>query len=125
MMNVAIDYAGDRCEREGRNMTNMKVLIAASLVGTFIFVQFHAQAQEQWPEKMVRDMECLKRHGLIQGTVADVLRSEAHFAPYYRETAIGRVPSIRYSGLFIEGKAEASPDIIKICIPNADIHKVK
>jgi hypothetical protein len=106
-------------------MTNVKALIAASFAGMCIFVQFDALAREQWPKKMLRDMECLKRHGLIQGTVADVLRGEAHFAPYYREAAIGRIPSIRYNGLFVEGKLKASPDIIKICIPNADLHKVK
>jgi hypothetical protein len=106
-------------------MTNVKVLTAALLVGVFIFIQFDAQAQERWPEGIVKNIECLKRHGLIQGTVADVLRGNAHFAPYYREAPIGRIPSIRYNGLFVEGKTKASPDIIKICNPNADLHKIK
>jgi hypothetical protein len=84
-----------------------------------------AQAQDQWPENMLRDMECLKRHGLIQGTITEVLRGEAHFAPYLRELAIGgKAPSIRYSGPFIEGKTRLSPDIIKICIPNATLRKI-
>jgi hypothetical protein len=82
-------------------------------------------AQDQWPEKMQREMECLKQHGLIQGTVTEVIHGDAHFAPYYRETAIGgRLPSIRYNGQFVEGKTKLSPDIIKICNPNAELHKL-
>lgn len=105
-------------------MKNAKLLPAAFLVSAFGFGQFGALAQERWPEKMLRDMECLKQHGLIQGTVSDVRRGDAHFAPYFRETAVGRVPSIRYNGLFVEGKAKLSPDIIKICVPNADLRKI-
>jgi hypothetical protein len=83
-------------------------------------------SQEQWPEKMLKDMECLKEHGLIQGTVDQVVRGEAHFAPYMRPTTIGTLaPSIRYNGQFVEGKAPVSPDIIKLCIPNAVLQKIR
>jgi hypothetical protein len=82
-------------------------------------------AQDVFPDKMIKDIECLKSHGLIQGTLTDVIRGEAHFAPYFRETGIGaRVPSIRYNKDFVEGRLKVSPDIIKICIPNATLRKV-
>ena len=85
----------------------------------------NATAQAPWPEKMLRDMECLKMHGLIQGTVTDVIRGDAHFAPWYRPLAIGgTTPSIRYNGAFVEGRTNLSPDIIKICIPSTDLRKV-
>src|ERR1700674_2447210 len=71
-----------------------KFLIISCLVG--VFNPLGAAAEAPWPEKMVQNMECLKRHGLIQGTVTDVLRGDAHFAPYDRPLAIGRTaPSIR------------------------------
>jgi hypothetical protein len=74
---------------------------------------------------MVRNMECLKQHGAIQGTVTDVIRGEAHFAPYNREIAIGgHIPSIRYNAQFVEGQTKLSPDIIKICHPNVDLRKI-
>jgi hypothetical protein len=84
-----------------------------------------AVAQDRWPDSIVRNMECLKQHGAIQGTVTDVIRGEAHFAPYYRETAIGgRVPSIRYNSQFVEGQTRLSPDIIKICNPNVELRRL-
>jgi hypothetical protein len=95
------------------------------IVAIGLFVPPVAYAEDQWPEKMLRVMECLKQHGLIQGTVDQVIRGDAHFAPYMRETAIGApAPSIRYNGAFVEGKAPLSPDIIKICIPNAVLRKL-
>jgi hypothetical protein len=111
-------------------MNNLEEVVTFSNFSVFLilivdFGTASAQAQDQWPEKMLRDMECLKRHGLIQGTVTEVLRGEAHFAPYFRELAIGgKAPSIRYNGPFIEGKTRLSPDIIKICIPNATLRKI-
>jgi hypothetical protein len=96
--------------------------ILASLI---LFYITPCCSEEQWPDKMLRDMDCLRQHGLVQGTVAEVLRGDAHFAPYYRESKIGiRVPSIRYNGQFVEGKTNLSPDIVKICIPNAILQKI-
>lgn len=90
-----------------------------------LFSSTLVNAQEAFPEKMLKDAECLKSHGLTQGTVTDVLRGEAHFALYFRETGIGaRVPSIRYNSDFVEGRLKVSPDIIKTCIPNAVLRKV-
>jgi hypothetical protein len=97
-----------------------RVLTIACAVATFS----PALAQDQWPPKLLSDMECLKRHGLIQGTLTEVRRGEAHFAPYFRETAIGgRSPTIRYNGAFVAGRTKASPDIIKTCIPNATLNR--
>ncbi|HUI97456.1 MAG TPA: hypothetical protein VLX44_17000 [Xanthobacteraceae bacterium] len=92
----------------------------------FLLSAVEGQAQDQWPETLVRQMECLKQHGLIQGTVTDVIRGDAHFAPYMRPTAIGgAVPAIRFNGQFVEGRTNLSPDIIKICNPNAELRKIK
>lgn len=99
--------------------------LSVSLFSAFWLFAQYGYAAEQFPEKMLRDMECLRNLGLIQGTVSQVLQGEAHFAPWYRETAIGaRVPEIRYNGAFIEGKAKLSPDLIKQCIPNLTLRKI-
>ncbi len=83
-----------------------------------------AWAAEVYPPRMLRDIECLKNHGLIEGTVTQVRQGEAHFAPYFRETAIGaRVPSILYNSDFVEGQLKVSPDIITICVPGAVLRK--
>jgi hypothetical protein len=102
-----------------------RVLFNIGLLISFA-TPFAVEAQDQWPDKMLREMECLKQHGLIQGTVEQVIRGDAHFAPYYRLTAIGvRMPSIRYNGAFVEGRTNLSPDIIKICVPNAQLRKIQ
>ena len=90
-----------------------------------VITSISAIAQKSFPEKLLRDVECLKRNGLIQGTVTDVRRGDAHFAPYFRETRIGgRSPSIRYNRDFVEGRLNISPDIIKKCNPNTTLRKL-
>jgi hypothetical protein len=104
----------------------IKIAIGLLAVMTTLAASVSGYAEDQWPEKMKRDMECLKEHGLIQGTVREVISGDAHFAPYYRDTAIGgRIPSIRYNGQFIEGKTNLSPDIIKLCVPNTVLMKIE
>ena len=104
------------------------LVVKIGIVSFFLVVAGHisAHAEEAWPEKMVKEMECLKQHGLIQGSVADVLNGDAHFAPYYKPLAIGgNSASIRWNGQFIEGKTNLSPEIIKMCMPNATFYKIK
>lgn len=101
-----------------------KSLSLACMVATFGPIL--ALAANHFPEEMLRDIECLKRHGLIQGTVTDVRSGEAHFAPYFRETSIGaRRPTMKYNKDFVEGRLKVSPDIIKICRPGATLRKDK
>jgi hypothetical protein len=103
-------------------MTSAKLLLVALSFTTL--TPKMGIAQEQWPPQMLQQMECLKRHGLIQGTVTDMRRGDAHFAPDMRETTIGgRSPTIRYNGQFVEGKTNLSPDIIKLCSPNTTLRK--
>jgi len=84
-----------------------------------------AYATDEFPAKLLQNVECLKSHGLVQGTVTDVKRGEAHFAPYFRETSIGaRMPSIYYNKDLVEGRLGVSPDIIKTCNPAAILRKM-
>ncbi len=93
-------------------------LVAAFHAGVVAF------ADDQFPPKMLTDIECLKQHGLKQGTVTDVLQGSAHFAPYFRETSIGaRVPLIKFNKDFVEGRLPKSPSIIKECNPNLTIQR--
>jgi hypothetical protein len=108
---------------KGARMRHAKYMSLGFAAATFSSILVNAQ--EVFPEKMLRNAECLKSYGLTQGTVTDVIRGEAHFALYFRETGIGaRVPSIRYNTDFVEGRLKVSPDIIKTCNPNAVLRKV-
>ena len=83
-----------------------------------------ATAEDQLPPKLLRDIECFKSHGLIQGTVTEAMRGDAHFAVYFKETKIGgRSPGVRFNGAFIEGRTKISPDVVKQCNPNITLEK--
>ncbi len=102
------------------------MLKAKKIICFFLFSEacFSAYASESWPEKLVKEMECLKQQGLIQGSLVDVQYGDAHFAPQRKPLAIGgEGTSIRFNGAFIEGKTNLSPDIIKKCIPNLILKK--
>ena len=105
-------------------MLSGRIFLVSSLL--IAFGCFSANAEEPWPEKMIKDMECLRTAGLIQGSVADVQNGDAHFAPYHKPLAIGgEGAAIRWNGKFIEGKTNLSPDIIKKCMPDAVFNKIK
>lgn len=76
------------------------------------------------PPRMLQDIECFKRHGLIQGTVSEAMRGDAHFAVFFHETRIGAPrPTIRFNGAFMEGRAKISPNVVKDCNPNISLEK--
>jgi hypothetical protein len=103
----------------------MHIVRSIFAAGTFVVLNSIGALGEQFPEKLQKDIDCLKRHGLVQGTVTDVMRGEAHFAPYFRETNIGaRLPSIKFNKDFVEGRLQVSPDIIKTCNPNTTLRKM-
>lgn len=83
-----------------------------------------ALAQGDLSPRMAQDIECFKRHGLIQGTPTEMNRGDAHFAVLMVDTAIGfKKPIVRFNGAFIEGKAKLSPEILKQCNPNINLEK--
>lgn len=105
-------------------MRNILVMIISSLI--IVISSSVAIAQRQFPSKMLNHIECLKRHGLLQGTVTDVRNGDAHFAPYFRVGRIGaKIPAMKYNKDFVEGRLIKSPEIIKVCNPNTTLHKVR
>ena len=102
-----------------------KWLHRALMNSLYIYAVTGLNAQETWPDKMLRDMECLKHLGLIQGTVVDVQRGDAHFAPYWRQTVVGKTASIRWNGDFVEGRGKISINVVRNCIPHATFQKAR
>jgi hypothetical protein len=96
-----------------------------NLVIGILFICFSYSAYaEDIPPKMLNDIECFKRHGLIQGTVDEAMRGDAHFAVFFQDTKIGgRRATLRFNGAFIEGKTKISPEIVKTCNPNLTLKK--
>lgn len=83
-----------------------------------------AFSQDRLPPRMVQDIECFKRLGLIQGTVTEVMRGDAHFAVFFKDLKIGgKGPTIRFNGAFVEGRTSISPTVVKECNPNVALEK--